>query len=139
MEVHEYYRHRTKEDGGTPPILQGIKAAMCIRLKEEMGVERILQREEEMLQRLFDRLEKITGLEILGATRKRLGIVSFTGKEHALRFDRKDPQLINSDSDKRSCNCAGTYGHVLLNIDKSRSYGILTALKAGEMSCKPAG
>ncbi len=32
-----------REDGGTPPILQGIKAAMCIRLKEEMGVENMLR------------------------------------------------------------------------------------------------
>jgi len=52
--VHEYIANvEQREDGGTPPILQGIKAAMCIRLKEEMGVEKMLQREEEMLLRLF--------------------------------------------------------------------------------------
>jgi selenocysteine lyase/cysteine desulfurase len=45
-----------REDGGTPPVLQGIKAALCIRLKEEMGVENILQREEELLAIAFRRL-----------------------------------------------------------------------------------
>ncbi len=38
-----------REDGGTPGFLQSIKAALCIRLKDEMGVPQILQREEEML------------------------------------------------------------------------------------------
>jgi selenocysteine lyase/cysteine desulfurase len=136
--VHEYIPDiEQREDGGTPPILQGIKAAMCIRLKDEMGVERMLLREEEMLQRLFDRLENINGLEILGATRKRLGIVSFTIKN--IHYDL----IVKTLNDKfgiqarGGCSCAGTYGHVLLNIGKTRSYGILKALKAGEMSCKP--
>src|SRR5260221_8320318 len=80
--VHEYVAGiEQREDGGTPPILQGIKAAMCIRLKEEMGVERILKREEEMVLRLLDRLSGIAGVEILEASnRKRLGVVSFTVK-----------------------------------------------------------
>ena len=136
--VHEYITDiEQREDGGTPPILQGIKAAMCIRLKEEMGVERILNREQEMLQRLFDRVEKITGLEILGAARKRLGIVSFTIKN--LHYDL----IVKTLNDRfgiqtrGGCNCAGTYGHVLLNIDKARSYEVLTALRAGDISCKP--
>jgi len=54
-----YYRHRQREDGGTPPILARDKGCHVHPVKREMGVERILQREEEMLQRLFDRLEKI--------------------------------------------------------------------------------
>ncbi|MGB5029894.1 MAG: aminotransferase class V-fold PLP-dependent enzyme, partial [Chitinophagaceae bacterium] len=44
---HEYItdiEHR--EDGGTPPFLQGIKAALAVKLKEEMGVEYMLSREE---------------------------------------------------------------------------------------------
>src|SRR5260221_8136932 len=81
--VHEYITNiEQREDGGTPPILQGIKAAMCIRLKEEMGVERILKREEEMLLHLFDRLSKISRVEILEENnRKRLGVISFMVKD----------------------------------------------------------
>src|SRR5258706_3840803 len=52
--VHEYVTNiEQREDGGTPSFLQGIKAAMCIRLKEEMGVENILKREAEMLEIIF--------------------------------------------------------------------------------------
>jgi len=136
--VHEYIPDiEQREDGGTPPILQGIKAAMCIRLKEEMNVERIQLREDEMLQRLFGRLEKITGLELLGATRKRLGIVSFTIKNMHYDLIVKTLNDRFGIQTRGGCNCAGTYGHVLLNIDKVRSYEILAALKSGEMDCKP--
>lgn len=136
--VHEYIADiEQREDGGTPPILQGIKAAMCIRLKEEMEVERMLQREREMLRLIFDRLEKITGVEILGANRKRLGIISFT-VQHAhynlivkILNDRFGIQA------RGGCSCAGTYGHVLLDIDETRSYEILRSLQAGNMWSKP--
>src|ERR1700744_904272 len=77
--VHEYVADiEQREDGGTPPFLQGIKAAMCIRLKEEMGVENIQRREEEMLQTMFDRFSKMKNIEILeGNIKKRLGVISF--------------------------------------------------------------
>ncbi len=35
-----------REDGGTPAFLQTIKAAFCINLKDEMGVDNIHEREE---------------------------------------------------------------------------------------------
>lgn len=137
--VHEYITNiEQREDGGTPPILQGIKAAMCMRLKEEMGVERILKREEEMLLHLFDRLSKISRVEILeGNNRKRLGVISFMVK------DAHYGLIVNILNDRfgvqarGGCSCAGTYGHLLLRIDEARSYEILNLLRAGEMLCKP--
>ncbi|MBP9689907.1 MAG: aminotransferase class V-fold PLP-dependent enzyme, partial [Bacteroidia bacterium] len=40
---HKYIDNiEAREDGGTPAFLQTIKAAMCIKLKEEMGVQNIL-------------------------------------------------------------------------------------------------
>jgi len=77
--IHEYIANiELREDGGTPPLLQGIKVAMCIRLKEEMGVENIMLREEEMLQLIFNRFSKMKNVEILeGNIKKRLGIISF--------------------------------------------------------------
>lgn len=136
--VHEYITDiEQREDGGTPPILQGIKAAMCIRLKEEMGVQKILEREEQILQRLFDRLEKITGLEILGKTRKRLGVISFTVENKHYDLVVKTLNDKFGIQTRGGCSCAGTYGHFLLNIEKTRSYNILAALKAGETESKP--
>jgi len=136
--VHEYISDiEQREDGGTPPILQGIKAAMCIRLKEEMGVKKMLAREKELLGRLFDRLEKIDGVEILGANRQRLGVISFIVKN--VHYDLV-VKMLNERfgiQTRGGCSCAGTYGHMLLNIDEARSYEILNSLREGKMWCKP--
>jgi selenocysteine lyase/cysteine desulfurase len=136
--VHEYITDiQLREDGGTPPVLQGIKAGMCIRLKEEMGVENMLLREKEMVRHILQRLEQIPGLEILGSNRKRLGVISFiVQKAHYNLFVRilNDRYGIQA---RGGCSCAGTYGHVLLHIDEARSYDILNSLRAGEMRDKP--
>jgi len=53
------------KDGGTPAFLQTIKAALCIKLKEEMGVDKIVQGEEELVKNAFAGLKKIPTLHIL--------------------------------------------------------------------------
>jgi len=55
------------------PFLGGIKVAMCVRLKESMGVENMLKREEEMLLLIFNRFSQMKNVEILeGNNKKRL-------------------------------------------------------------------
>lgn len=127
-----------REDGGTPPFLQGIKAAMCIRLKEEMGVSNMLQREAELLDIIFTRLASIKRVQVLEpAAIQRLGVVSFivTGVHYNLVVrllnDRFGIQL------RGGCSCAGTYGHMLLGVNRGRSYAILDAIRSGDLSCKP--
>ncbi|PSL49995.1 selenocysteine lyase/cysteine desulfurase [Chitinophaga niastensis] len=137
--VHEYITNiELREDGGTPPLLQGIKAAMCIRLKEEMGVENILHREEELLQIIFDRLSKMKNIEILeGDIKKRLGIVSFivNGAHHNVIVKMLNDRF--GIQTRGGCSCAGTYGHRLLHVDEKRSYEILDLIRAGNMLFKP--
>ncbi len=66
------------EDDGSPAILQTIKAAMCIKLKEEMGVPKIQAREHQLLSILWDGLSAIPNLHILAPKNpERLGIFSF--------------------------------------------------------------
>lgn len=127
-----------REDGGTPPFLQGIKAAMCIRLKEEMGVTNILQREEELLTIIFSRLSGMKQIQVLEPeVTDRLGVVSFqaAGVHYNLIVkllnDRFGIQL------RGGCSCAGTYGHLLLHVDKPQSYAILDAIRSGDLSHKP--
>jgi selenocysteine lyase/cysteine desulfurase len=128
----------SREDGGTPPLLQGIKAGMCIRLKEEMGVDNILQREEELLTIAFTRLSHMTNVTILQANvRKRLGIISFTvtGAHYNLIV-----RLLNDRfgiQTRGGCSCAGTYGHQLLKVDRARSEKIWSSIRSGDMSSKP--
>ncbi len=136
--THEYITDiESREDGGTPPILQAIKAAMCIQLKERMGMEKMLAREKELLKQIFKRFERITEAEILGINKDRLGVISFIVKN--AHYDRI-VKILNDRfgvQARGGCSCAGTYGHILLNIDKARSYEILNALKEGNHERKP--
>ncbi|MEQ1796620.1 MAG: aminotransferase class V-fold PLP-dependent enzyme [Lacibacter sp.] len=136
---HEYItdiEHR--EDGGTPPFLQGIKAALAVKLKEEMGVEQMLEREEELLKIIFDRLPKVEGIELLeGQNSNRLGVISFIIRGTHFNLVVK---LLNDRfgiQTRGGCACAGTYGHILLHVDELHSYEILGEINSGDLSCKP--
>ncbi len=127
-----------REDGGTPPFLQTIKAAMAIMLKDEMGTENILAREHEMLPGFLDKLERIPGLHILaGNHRERLGCVSFYMDNIHYNLvvkilnDRYGIQV------RGGCSCAGTYGHYLLNVDPWMSKRITEKISHGDLSEKP--
>ena len=127
-----------REDGGTPPILQAIKAGMCIRLKEEMGVGNIRAREGELAKALFEGLSAIPDIEVLApANKERLGVVSFVPK--GMHYNTV-VQALNDRYGiqcRGGCSCAGTYGHFLLNIEAPHSYAILDRLKAGDPDAKP--
>lgn len=127
-----------REDGGTPPFLQTIKAAMAIMLKEEMGTENIISREHEMLPGFMEKLDRIPGLHILaGNHRDRLGCVSFYMDNIHYNLvvkilnDRYGIQV------RGGCSCAGTYGHYLLNVDPWMSKRITEKISHGDLSEKP--
>jgi len=136
---HEYITNiEQREDGGTPPFLQGIKAAMCIRLKEQMGVENMQKREEEMLQVIFDRFSKMKNVLVLEENvKKRLSIISFIVKGAHYNLIVKILNDRFGVQTRGGCSCAGTYGHMLLQVDETRSYEILNSIHSGNLSCKP--
>jgi selenocysteine lyase/cysteine desulfurase len=127
-----------REQGGTPPFLQTIKAAMAIRLKEDMGVENILAREEELLDRIFTQLCVIPNLQILSKDHKnRLGVISFYIDDLHFNLgvrmlnDRYGIQM------RGGCSCAGTYGHLLLDIPRNLSKMITDKVDSGDLTIKP--
>lgn len=68
----------TREDGGTPGFLQTIRVALAIKLKEDMGVNNILERERELVDIIFEKLGKVPKINILAPQHKhRLGVISF--------------------------------------------------------------
>ena len=137
--VHEYIadiEHR--EDGGTPPFLQGIKVAMCVKLKEAMGVENIQEREEELLKIIFDRFAKMDTIEVLeGENKKRLGVISFIVKGAHFNLIVKILNDRFGIQTRGGCACAGTYGHLLLHVNEIESYELLDMIHSGDLSCKP--
>ncbi len=127
-----------REDGGTPAFLQTIKAAMCITLKEEMGVEQILEREHQLLEILWEIISPLPNLHILAQHQQdRLAVVSFYIDELHFNLGVK---LLNDKfgiQSRGGCSCAGTYGHYLLNIDPGRSRQITDLIDRGDYSEKP--
>lgn len=127
-----------REDGGTPAFLQTIKAALCIELKERMGVENIEAREEQLVKAALVELRKIKGLHILADNiDDRLGAISFyIDNIHynlvvKLLNDRFGIQV------RGGCSCAGTYGHYLLHVSPDQSHHITEKIDHGDYSEKP--
>jgi selenocysteine lyase/cysteine desulfurase len=127
-----------REDGGTPAMLQTIRGAMAMRLKEQMGVENIRAKEERLMDLLWEKLDAIPGLDILANEhRKRLGIISFNvrGLHHNLTV-----KLLNDHFGiqvRGGCSCAGTYGHLLLDLCRETSQRISKKVDAGDVSERP--
>jgi selenocysteine lyase/cysteine desulfurase len=127
-----------REDGGTPGFLQSIRGALAIELKNQMGVDNIKKREDQLVKMAFDHLEKIPKINILaGNVKERLGCISFYCEDiHYNLFvkllsDRFGIQV------RGGCVCAGTYGHFLLDVDYERSKEITSKINQGNLSEKP--
>ena len=127
-----------REDGGTPGFLQTIKAALSIKLKEQMGIKQIKTREEELVKIVFEEMPKIPQLHILAdKIKNRLGIISFYLENVHFNLvvkllnDRFGIQL------RGGCACAGTYGHFLLDVSHDQSKQITELINFGDLSQKP--
>jgi len=133
----------TREDAGTPAILQTIRTAIVLELKENLGYKLIESIEEKYIHNALSRLTKDERIEIIGPLDKqnRLSILSFNirYKEHYLH-PRYVTTLLNDlfgIQSRAGCSCAGPYGHLLLGIDHSKSDRYREIIKAGCEAMKP--
>ncbi len=127
-----------REDGGTPGFMQAIKAALCIELKNKMGIENIQRREKELLNILFPMLSSIKNVHILGENiKERLGILSFYIENIHYNLVVKILNDYYGIQTRGGCSCAGTYGHYLLNINRQLSRKIADKINSGDLSLKP--
>ncbi len=135
---HYYKEIELREDGGTPAFLQTVKSALCIRLKEEMNPEKMLAREEELLDILWPGLTGIPGLHMLADNiRDRLGVLSFYFDDIHYNLVVKLLNDYFGIQVRSGCVCAGTYGHMLLGISKEESDRITRMIDEGDLSEKP--
>ena len=136
---HDYIDDiETREDGGTPGFMQAIRIALSIELKEQMGVQNILDREHELNEIVFERLSKINNLKILAPDHKeRLGVFSFYIEDVHYNLIVK---LLNDRfgiQTRGGCSCAGTYGHYLLHVDQLTSKVIEEKILEGCLMERP--
>ncbi|MDO6739011.1 aminotransferase class V-fold PLP-dependent enzyme [Wenyingzhuangia sp. 2_MG-2023] len=136
---HDYLDDiETREDGGTPGFLQVIKIALSIELKEQMGVQNILDREHELTTIVFEKLSEIDNLKLLAPNHEdRLGIFSFYIDNAHYNLIVK---LLNDRfgiQTRGGCSCAGTYGHYLLHVDQLTSKAIEKKILEGCLMERP--
>lgn len=136
---HKYIDEiEAREDGGTPAFLQTIRVALCCQLKEQMGVDNILKREKELLEKIWKRFDQIPNLHVLANQhRDRLGVISFYIDQLHYNLGVK---LLNDRFGiqvRGGCSCAGTYGHYLLHVDQENSRSITDEITRGNLSAKP--
>ncbi len=131
-----------REEGGTPAIVESIRAGLVFQLKEAVGVDAIRQREESFIRRALERWEANPAIEILGShSLERLSIVSFVVR-HAGRYLHHNlvvailNDLLGIQS-RGGCSCAGPYGHRLLGIDLETSHEFEREIARGCEGIKP--
>lgn len=136
---HKYIDNiEDREDGGTPGFLQVIKTALAIQLKEEMGVENIQNREHEIVDYVFSRLENIPNIKILANQHKdRLGVISFYIDDLHYNLGVKMLNDRFGIQTRGGCSCAGTYGHFLLHVDQETSHDLVCQITSGDLIKKP--
>ncbi|WP_422104162.1 aminotransferase class V-fold PLP-dependent enzyme [Winogradskyella sp.] len=136
---HKYIDNiEDREDGGTPGFLQTIRTALAIRLKEQMGVANILEREHQLIATIFKKLDPISNINILAGQHKdRLGVISFYIDDLHYNLGVK---LLNDRfgiQTRGGCSCAGTYGHFLLHVDQQTSKELTDEISIGDLVRKP--
>lgn len=133
----------TREDAGTPPILQVIRTALAMNVKERVGYDKIEQIESDYIQRAINRLRDNERIYIVGPDDEdhRLGILSFNVKfRDGYLHPRFVTKLLNDlfgIQTRAGCSCAGPYGHRLLGIDPVKSDNYRRAIKNGNEAMKP--
>lgn len=135
-----------RENGGTPQIIQTIRAALAFWVKEYIGYEVIDKQEDIYIERALERLLPNRNIKVLGnVTNKRQAILSFliysttNSSLGNIKIERGKPlhgafvtTLFNDlfgIQARGGCACAGPYGHSLLNFDETRSLKIRSAIQ----------
>jgi hypothetical protein len=131
----------TREEGGTPAIVESIRAGLVFALREQVGVDEIRRREHQLARRALASWSANPNIEILGNTAAdRLPIISFAV--------RHPPRLLHSNfvvsllSDlfgiqaRSGCFCAGPYLHRVYAIDDEWSACIEDQCSLGQLGAK---
>jgi len=132
-----------REKAGTPGVLQTIKAALVIDLKDAIGIETIKSKELEYTTKALERLGRHSKIVILGPIdiENRISIVSFMIKHENKDLHPKFITKLLNDlfgiQSRAGCMCAGPYGHLLLKIEEEQSQKFRCITQQGKLGFKP--
>ncbi len=131
-----------REEGGTPAILESIRAGLAFRLKTTVGVHTIEDMERRMVRRAIEVWAENPAIRIIGSPRAdRLSIVS-TMMRYGTRYVHNNfiVTLLNDlfgIQARGGCSCAGPYMHRLLGVGAATSRAYVAAVEKGFVSLKP--
>jgi selenocysteine lyase/cysteine desulfurase len=132
-----------REEGGTPAIIESIRAGLVFQLKQAVGVATIKEHEQSYWRRAVARWSANQAIHVLGnTTSERLSILSFVVRRPGGRYLHHNYVVaLLSDlfgiQSRGGCSCAGPYGHRLLGIDIERSHEFEHEITQGCEGIKP--
>ncbi|CAN1341869.1 Probable cysteine desulfurase [Linum perenne] len=150
----------SREMGGTPPIIEIIRAALAFWTKEYITYPVIQTHENMFIERALLRLVSNKNIMVLGNTeaKRRQGILSFlilstSVQEGSLNMWAETGNVVDKPlhgpfvamllndlfgiQARGGCACAGPYGHQLLGMDEVASLEIRSAIQKGYVGVKP--
>jgi selenocysteine lyase/cysteine desulfurase len=132
-----------REEGGTPAIVESIRAGLVFQIKQAVGTAVIREQEERFRRIAVDTWAENPAIQVLGNPRAdRLSILSFVVRRPHGRYLHHNfvVALLNDlfgIQSRGGCSCAGPYGHRLLGIDLDRSHRFEQEIVAGCEGIKP--
>ena len=131
-----------REEGGTPAIVESIRAGLAFQLKEQVGSETIRELEERFIGRAMAAWGEEPSMGLLGnPALPRLSIVSFTVRHDGRYLHHNFVVALLNDlfgiQSRGGCSCAGPYGHRLLGIDIETSHAFEREISLGCEGIKP--
>jgi len=131
-----------REEGGTPAIVESIRAGLVFALKQAVGTDLIQAREERFWRRARGRWDANPAIDLLGSpAARRLSIVSFRLRHRGLFLHHNFVVAVLNDlfgiQARGGCSCAGPYGHRLLDIGTAQSLALRDQLTDGWEGIKP--
>jgi selenocysteine lyase/cysteine desulfurase len=141
---HAYHPDpEVREEGGTPAIVESIRAGLVFALKEAVGADEIRRRESDLARRALRSWRRNPQIEVLGnPDAERLAIVSLglrhpRGLLHANFVVAALSDLFGIQA-RSGCFCAGPYIHRMYPIDEEWSRRMDAQVSAGHMGAKLA-
>jgi selenocysteine lyase/cysteine desulfurase len=131
-----------REEGGTPAIVESIRAGLVVALKQAVGTDAITAREEHLWRRALHRWSGNPHIEVLGNRHaRRLSIVSLRIRHGDQYLHHNFVVALLNDlfgiQARGGCSCAGPYGHRLLGIDPAHSQAFRDEIGLGCEGVKP--
>lgn len=140
---HRYITDREhREEGGTPAIVESIRAGLAFHLKDTVGAKCIGEHEERFVRKAIDAWRANPDIHILGnPDLPRLSIVSFVVRHGKRNLHHDFVVALLNDlfgiQARGGCSCAGPYGHRLLHIDLDQSRAFEASIAGGCNGIKP--